>query len=277
MSEVAEATGTEIPGEVEAKAREMGWRPKDEWEGDDAGWMEADRFMERQDKRRAVANEEFKTENEKLRAELKAEQAEMKATIEDFKGWQTKAEERIYKKALRDVQATQRKAVEDGDTEAFDAAQKEADELVADAQKPVEQRKVNPDQIPAYTAWHAKNSWYNTDLRLTREANALGPEINRIYGLTPEQPEFYEKITEQLKEDFPDKFENPARKRASAVEEGTGTKAKKDAGYSDLPAEAKAACDRFVKQKIFVGDDGKPLSDAEARKKYASDYFESED
>ena len=272
MSDVARAedsAGTDIPGEVEAKARDMGWRPEDEWEGDKSGWMDADAFVGRQDKRRAIVTEEVKVESQNLKAEiaaLKTEQAETRQTIEDFKGWQTKAEERIYKKALKDIQTKQREAVESGDTVAFDAAQQEADALVKETEKPAEVRRVNPDELPAYKAWHAKNAWYNTDLKLTREANAIGPEISRIYGLTPEMPAFYDKITEQLKEEFPDKFENPNRKRADAVEEGGGGNAKGGKTAADLPAEDRKIGERFVKQGLF-----KDL------KAYAKDYWQEEE
>ena len=269
MSDAAVDTGTEIPGEVEAKARDMGWRPEDEWEGDKSGWMDADAFVERQDKRRAVANEEFKAENEKLRADLaavKAEQAETRQTIEDFKGWQTKAEERLYKKALKDLQTQQRAAVESGDTDTFDAASKEIGELVTEAQKPAEQKQVHPDEIPAYKDWHAKNAWYLEDVELTAYADSISSAVGRKGRFNTTESAYYDAIADEVKKKFPDKFENPNRKRATGVEETGGTKAKKGKGAADLPAEVRATGMRFVKQKLFKNID-----------EYAKDYFAQEE
>lgn len=272
MSDVAVDTGTEIPGEVEARAREMGWKSKEEWEardGEGPDWTDAPTFIERQDKRRAVANEEFKAENESLRkrmATAEAENVEIKQTIEDFKGWQTKAEERLYKKALKDLQAEQRTAVESGDTAAFDTASKEIGELVDDAKKPAEQKQVNPDDIPAYKDWHAKNGWYLDDVEATAYADSISSAVGRKGRFNTTEPAYYDAITEEVKKKFPDKFENPNRKRATGVEETGGTKGKKGKGAADLPAEVRATGMRFVKQKLFKNIDD-----------YAKDYFAQEE
>ena len=269
MSDATAEAVIEEPTETETKARDMGWRPKDEWEGDDSGWMDYEPFIERQDKRRAVANEEFKAENEKLRADLaavKAEQAETRQTIEDFKGWQTKAEERITKKAMKDLQAQQRAAVESGDTETFDAASKEIGDLVTEAQKPVEKRQPTADDIPAYKDWHVKNAWYLEDVELTAYADSISSAVGRKGRFNTTEPAYYDAIADEVKKKFPDKFENPNRKRATGVEETGGTKAKKGKGAADLPAEVRTTGMRFVKQKLFKNID-----------EYAKDYFAQEE
>lgn len=274
MSETAVDTGTETGAETpeaETKARDMGWRPRDEWEGDDSGWMEADAFIERQDKRRAIVTEEVKAESEKLKSELaalKAEHAETKQTIEDFKGFQTKIEEAAYKRALKDLQAQQKAAVESGDTEAFDSAAREIGELVDDARKPAEQKPFNPAEIPAFRDFRKVNKWYGNDYEMSAYANQIGPMIMRNENLSGDDAEYYDRIGEEVRKKFPDAFENKNRKRASSVEEPGGSDGgkKKGNGVADLPAEAKATGERFVKQGLF-----KDL------KEYAKDYFAQEE
>lgn len=203
-------SGTEIPGEVEAKAREMGWRPKEEWEGDDSGWMEAPAFVERQEKLTDRADVAAQNEIKRLKGELttlRSEQAETKQTIEDFKGWQTKAEERIYKKALKDLQAQQRAAVESGDTDAFDSASKEIGELVEETRKPAETRQ--PPENPAFKDWKRDNTWYEKNYELTAFAEQIGPIIARSERFNPEDPAFYERITEEVRKKYPRRSRTP--------------------------------------------------------------------
>ena len=52
----------------------------------------------------------------------------------------------------------------------------------------------------------------------------------------------------------PDKFKNPRRQQAAAVEGAGGSTYRSGGvkGYADLPPEAKAACDKFVNQKLIT-------------------------
>lgn len=262
MSDAAEANaGTEIAGEVETKAREMGWKPKDEWEGDDTGWMEAEAFIERQENLTKRADAAAQAENRKLREEiasLKGVQAEMRQTMDEFREFHSKTEQRAYDRALKDIQTKQRQAVESGDTEAFDAAAAEADALMKDAaasapagKKPDQPQ--NPDDIPAFKDWHAKNDWYLDDVKLTAYAESIAPAIARKGGYNGTEAAYYEAITEEVKAEFPDRFENPNRKKAAAVESSGGAAPrKKGRSYTDLPPEAKAQCDKYVKQGLLT-------------------------
>jgi hypothetical protein len=55
-----------------------------------------------------------------------------------------------------------------------------------------------------------------------------------------------------VKAKFPDKFENPRRK--AAMHEGGGARgeSKRGKSYANLPADAKATCDRFVKKGLMT-------------------------
>ena len=274
MSETTAAetnTGTEIPGELEAKAREMGWKPKDEWVGDDSGWRDAEEFIEQQERR---AEKAALTENRELRDELdrlRREQTETRQTLEDFKEHHSKVSQKAYERALKDIQARQRQAVEAGDTDAFDAAAKEADDLMKDAATPQENkpRQDNPDEIPAFKSFAKANKWYGNDYEMTAYAEQIGPHIIRNERLDPTDSEFYDRIGEEVRKRFPDKFTNPKRDKASAVEAGTGGGGKKKGKTAaDLPPEAKAAGQRYVDQGLYP--DG-------GLEEYAKEYFELED
>jgi len=76
-------------------------------------------------------------------------------------------------------------------------------------------------------------------------------------------------VEDETKKAFPHKFENPNRRRASAVDAGDTRSAITDSGkkktYSDLPPEAKTQCDKWVKDGTF-----KKAED------YVKSYFEEE-
>ncbi|HEX4922361.1 MAG TPA: hypothetical protein VFV92_16675, partial [Candidatus Bathyarchaeia archaeon] len=79
-------------------------------------------------------------------------------------------------------------------------------------------------------------------------------------------PKLLDMALEQLKEEMPEKFSNTRRQNGSPVSGSseTASSGSRSRGPSarDLPAEAKAAGERFVKQGLF-----KDLNE------YAKDYF----
>jgi hypothetical protein len=59
---------------------------------------------------------------------------------------------------------------------------------------------------------------------------------------------YFKELTNRVKARFPDKFENKRRTSANNVEVGgeLETQVSEAHTYENLPADAKAACDRFV-------------------------------
>ncbi len=237
---------------VEEKAREVGWRPKEEWDGPTTGWMDPEEFLARNERLKKKADPIAQKEISRLEREL----TEMKASVTDLTRMYTNAEQRGYKRALKDIQKRQEKAVEDGDTDAFRAAQAEADELKQEMTEAKPEQK--PQASAMYESFTRENDWYNSDLKMTAYADHIAPVVARNLGIKQETPEFYKRIAEAVREEFPEKFENPNRKRASAVE-GNGTAA--GASTSKWPAEATAAYKRFVAQ----GKSG-PYPDGDTKK-----------
>lgn len=250
--------------QVEAKAREMGWKPKDEWEGDDSNWMDADKFVERNERIKERADGIAKAEISRLQREVK----ELSDTIVEFRDYYSKVEQKAQERALAELKRKQREAVETGDTAAFDAVDREIEGMAKDVASPEKKAPDSPDDAPAFREFVSRNDWYNDDIRMTAAANRYGPELVRTKGYGPNDPALYEEVERLVREEFPDKFGNPARKRAAAVESGNtgpGNKRGGKKGYADLPPEAKASCDKFVKQKLLT------------KEQYIKDYFGEED
>lgn len=267
--EAAEDDQADAPDpKAEEAAREKGWRPKDEWTGDDSKWMPAPEFLEMNSRRMAQADGIAKAEIGRLEREVK----ELKSTIGDLGSHLKKADTRAYERARKDLEAEMRAAVADGDTEAFDRVNadiKALEKEVAEETKP--EPKKDDGASPAFEAWHKDNDWYfgetAASIKMTAFADqALGP-MKRKYPDLPER-EFLDKIAALVKEEFPDQFENTRRKKPPAVEGAPngGGGGGDGSMWSKVDKPGRDAFAKFVKQGLF--EDKK-----EDREKYADDYL----
>lgn len=262
QSHEEEQQGAE-PTEVEALALNMGWTREEDWRGDDGKpWVDAETFI--------------RTGPEILKRTLAGQDRQLDETrklLDDFKGFHSKVEERAYKRAKTDLQAEQRKAVEDGDAEAFDTVQTQIDELDEEARAPADV-KDKPNVDPQFDAWKGRNTWFGDDIEMTVYAEQIAP----IIGKKHQGAAFYEAADAEIRRKFPEKFSNQRRKRPASVEAagGAGARRGNGQGYADLPADAKAACDRFIGEGMFKGPDGEVLPVDKARAKYVEQFDWSE-
>jgi hypothetical protein len=183
-----------------------------------------------------------------------------------------KREQAGYDKAMAELNAKQREAVEDRDTEAFDALERQKAQLKK-PEKKVPKRVEQPskdEKDPIFEEWNTtKAPWYGKDVVMTGAAEAIGAEIMRtapLYGMP-----FYEEVENRVKKEFPHKFgaiiEDEGLNNNAPIETG-GHKPKRNTGKKDwksLPkserdtAEANGYIDRY-----FGGD----------KEKFAAKYYE---
>lgn len=260
------------PDPIEALAKEMGWAPKDAWKGELEKHVDAPTFIKTG---QAILKTTLRKQDEAA-AETNAKLTEMRESMDDFAKFNHGQEKRMYDKAMADIKAGQRQAVEDGDTDAYDAAEKSIEDLEKNkpAEKPEKDAKGKAEAVGAadLKEFMDANPWYGADGDV--EASAYAESIGSVISAKYQDKAFYVKLTEEVKKKFPDKFKNPNRGRKSNVEAG-GEDARKsgDETYASLPAADKKQCDKFIKQGFYVGGDGKPLSQDKARAKYASVYY----
>src|SRR5882757_6572959 len=98
----AEAPQSAEPSPVETSARELGWVPKEEYEGDETRWLDAGEFVRRQPLFEKI---------EKQNRELK----EIKRTVAQFAQHHAKVRETEYQRAIANLEAQKVAAFEDGD------------------------------------------------------------------------------------------------------------------------------------------------------------------
>jgi hypothetical protein len=255
-------TPSEELRDARKEASKFGWTDKDNWVAggkDEAAWVDADVFLARG----KDYNGFLRKQNEALQSQIE----ELRDTMEAFKEHHNKVAETAYKKALKEVKDARKQALKEGNLELVAELEDHLEKVEAEAPQPVGARegttKTTPEQDRIFLRWaDANKDWYNT--RAGRAmADAVGRELTgRYFG-----QDFLDRVREGVKEELPHLFDNPARRTASAVDSGSTRSAASTKGksFSDLPEDAKKACDKFVKQGLFKD-----------RAEYVKEYFEAE-
>lgn len=242
------------PSEAEVKARRLGWVPQEEFKGDPEQWRDADDFLKRGEEIHGF----MKADLERLHTTLTQrdkELAEIRSTMEEFRKFHNETEARAYKRAIDELKAMKADAVREGDGDKVVELDEQIDELrEAQRSKPAGNTAQKTEQINReYLDWLPQNRWYVEDVELQQIAHEEGELIKARYPDLLGKA-FLDKVTERVKKVAPDKFENPMRSQSSVASSSDSrpSTSKKKRGYNDLPAEAKEACDRFVKQKLLT-------------------------
>lgn len=188
-------------------------------------------------------NENLSQTNEDLSNQVLQLNEQMKRLI----AFQEQQKQKAVENAVKKLQAERREAINDGDIE-----------LVERIDNEIEQEKnvAKPESNPILDAWIGKNSWYIRDDELGLEADIIARQLQDT-GRFSATPQDYQKLLDtierKIKTQFPERFKNPKKDNPPDVESARHTSvndSKKT--YADLPADAKKACDQFVKDQILT-------------------------
>ena len=274
MSEENSENTNTVPAEVIREAESQGWVPKERFRGNESDWVDADVFVKRGREILPI----LRKNNENLMKDLNATKEQLKEfreAAEEFKKFQKDAYERKvseYERQIREIKESRAQAISDGDGQkvnALDDALDQAKDELREAKEAAKEAERVPSNTAAETAgagvdpnlqvWLDRNEWFGKDRRMTSIANGIGESLRLEFPDLKGQP-FLEKLDEVLAEEFPSKFGTKKNTKAGAVESGAG-RVSRAAGsnnaksYDSLPEDAKAACDRFVRQKLMTREE----------------------
>ena len=267
QQEVQQEVHQETPEtpEYESEARAQGWVAKEEFRGSENDWVDAETFVRRGKEIMPI----LRKNNEKLLKELneaKKAAEEARQAAREFREFQKDQFERKAKdleSQLEQLKVAKRDAITQGDGDRVLAIEDAMDELKdqrLEAKEELKAAEEKAKEVPQVTAdpflneWMDKNDWFGKDSRMTGVANGLGIEIRKENpGLQGKA--FLDKLDQDLAETFPDKFgkkrtPNPMEGSPNGTARPSVSSGKKS--YNALPAEAKAACDRFTKQGLMT-------------------------
>lgn len=212
--------------EIELQAMDMGWRPKDEFSGDDATFVDAKEFVGRKplfDKIESVSRE--------AKATRKA--------LEALQTHYTKVKETEFKNALKELKATRNQALVDGDVDKFNAIENEVESLNTEKEQFIEQQKkiqVDEPQIhPEFASWVARNPWYESQPHMHAFAEQVGARLQgavRAGTMTPQQ--VLKEIEKSVREEFPNRFRNANKDKPGTVESSTRSASKGSSAEPEL-------------------------------------------
>lgn len=251
--ETAAETVEEKPQESEAsiKARRLGWLPKDEFRGDPERWRPAEEYLARGETIMPL----LQKDNDRLHGRISNLEREIRETREaagELRDFASKAEERAYDRARKEIQAKIEAAAANADPATVRHEMANLDQLEKD-HKPAPKKDTNsaaPQIDPEIQSWINQEHWYSKDRTLNAFATDVFGELERSKpGMsTADRLAETKRLTQ---EKFPEKFGtgNSKREARAAVSEPHTASPRKKNGksYEDLPDEAKKACDRFVK------------------------------
>ena len=234
--------------DYEVEARADGWAPEDEWKGDadkkPKEFVSAEEFVKRGEGiARNATRQKDKLADEV--AQLQSDMEGMRATNAEYgrmRDDQLKREKKRTEDAIAELEETRAKAVTDGDGETFTKTDREIKEL--ESQQPAE---TNPEAERMRAAFQSQNDWYGTDEVMTGYADGI---FQKIIKEGYEGQAYWNELAARTKKAFPDKFQNKARDEVGYEAGGRQESDPKPKSWDALPADAKAACDRFIKSGI---------------------------
>lgn len=240
--EVKEETIKEIVPEVvlstelEQRAISMGWKPKEEFSGEEDDFIDAKEFVRRQ-----PLFDKIESQNKQVKL--------LNRSINELKEHYTKVNQAAYDRALIDLKNQRKEAIANGDGDAFtriDDQIKDAETQKAELEvlnKPIPQQ-----EIPEFASWRGRNSWYNSVTYMRAFADEIGVKLHQR-GLAPE--EVLVEVEKAVRKEFPEKFRNPNKENAIQLENGKNVSGKAKETYQLTDMERKIMND-FARTKVMT-------------------------
>lgn len=289
------AEANQVEAEVQRQASELGWVPKDQFRGDPNNFVDAKTYLERGKQYIPFIKSQLRHSEERLTA-VQGENAALKQqvtaateSVAELKKFNREAAVAELRAERRQLRADLIQARKDGDME----KELEIQEKLDDVDDRVRQQQAPPakangngtegagtegtkppvqdfTQRPEWQQFTKDNPWWESDPAMRGAAVAIMKDMadkGQLEGLSPSQR--FSKVAAATKQRFGLGAERPTD---SKVEGGGGPSGGGGSGksFSDLPQDARAACDRMGKR--LVGEGRAFKTEAEWRAHYVQNY-----
>ena len=272
-----EQGGDEERAAREAEATKLGWKPKENWKGDQSGWVDADTFLDRL-KPTSIYDRLERTSGElaQLKRERQAERQSFEDRLARLDKMNQASMERQRKQLIGQAKAAQRIAAEEGDVEAYDHwAQQEAqltEELDKEAQSfAPEEPKRQAQSDPTAANWVKANPAVRYNKEKWEAAQAFCEEVLAENPAATVADQLAHAET-RLNEIWPGTIrsrgkpkangngngkEPPRQPRGPQLESGSRmpSRQRTQKGWSDIPAEERSIISRHIKEGLYKDQD----------------------
>ena len=222
---------------MEQKAYDEGWRPKEEWNGEEDDWKDAKTYIR--------DGELFK----KIDA-IKQENRNLKKSVSALKTHYEKVKETEYKRALDELKNQKKAALREGDGETAVAIEEKIEEVQQDMQQAhvaAQQIEVEPEVHPDFSNWVDRNRWYNDRPEMRDFADSIGIAFKKA-NPTRSPKEVLDYVADRVTKAYPEQFKNQRKSAPTTVEGGTGPRRTSNSGVVLTPDE-----ERVMKRLVGSG------------------------
>lgn len=281
--------------DIESQARQMGWKPQEEFKGDPDKWVDAETYVERgehvlpllQANNRRL-QQDLLTRDQKIDT-LKQELEVTRSIVQGLEKNFTESLERQLKEQRASLKADLKGAIEDRDVDREMEVREQLDQLTEaervakqkqeenkkklEASKPTPTDKdTDPNISPDFNAWKEENPWFGgssaEDKKRTRAVIRAAEDL-RDEGDTSTGREFFDKALARAE---PSSDDSPVDKVDGGTSRSNGRSGSGGAKtFASLPAEAKKACMDDVDN--FVGEDKLFKTEKDWKEYYAKTYY----
>lgn len=259
-----------VGGDVTGLAARLGWKPKEEWRGDETKWLDASDYIGEFEREAPKLKERTRTQKEMLAqlADRQRKQDEMMAEIiannRELVENQRNANARGFEYRRSELDAAIERASAEADAPTVKRLLAERDALdkmrpatpaqrTATAQPGTVQPGTQPQLSPAVQQFMRDNPWFGFERGKDRAMSGYATNLNA--EIAEENPHWTEdqqlaEVRRQMEKKFPERFENPARRAAAAVTQPGAQQARvpskpKGKTVADLDEHGKAALAKF--------------------------------
>lgn len=232
----------------EAEARAQHWFPKDEYNGPEDKWVDAETFVKRAEESIPLMR--------KQNADLKRQMAELRRSQKQAAEFFSKAEQRGYERGLAEIEKRHAEAVEVGDVAAASAAVRDLRKAEADhaetmkalqAPDAPEDAPPSPAQLQKEVeAWIERTEWYGPDQAKTTYANMQAELMGNVLSWPGGRDSWFAELEKRVATKFGERKPSQTTGAGSRSPAGGGGRT-----YVDLPPDAKRMCDKFVKNGVI--------------------------
>lgn len=230
--------------ETVAKAR--GWVPKDQFRGREGDWQDAKSFLDR--------NSSLQAEVKEVKDRLARQEDEYQERLRRIETANERIIQNDRQRLIDELEEAKRNAVELGDTDQYDTIRKKERDyyrrIAEETREPErEQRQPEPQKLlPETEDWIRRNSWFRDSESMQHIALGFYNEALEGMPATRDENKRLAYVEKKMAVVYPEKFGNS---RASSVESGSRQMPSGNSKSTQLSADERAACRKFIAKGII--------------------------
>jgi hypothetical protein len=277
----------EVSPEIEARARNMGWTPREVFRGEAERWVDAPTFVERAERMLPLLQERNRALDRTVTG-LKEQMTDQQKLLGDLVSRTRKAEKVGYDRAMRELQQKRAEAVSQGDADTFNRVEAEIQSLGPPPEPEPAQPRQNAapanEVNPVVTAWVRRNTWFNRDPEANAAAVAALSVVEKEFpgdSLEQHLDEVEQRIARRFPEHFPRRqarsngngadYEDSRRSSAPQVMASSSAPERRAGprSFEAIPAEHKR---EYERQRKMLDGKGSSFT----KEEFAQYYWEAE-